>query len=277
MMPNSRCEKLNSATISDVVTIILGFFGILKFLLLGEATRVLQATAGIRTSFAQMLIENKRTIIVIMLIGVIGLLYKYISIENSNRKSQKDHQLEESNIISKSIWILIPVCMFLLFELWLDSGKNLETSSTYNEKIPNTSYNDTMLDGSNNDGTSCADLEYSQNDRAVKEKPQKLNIEERSNVPPITQEHDLVDYYVNKCVNEVLPISEWEALSDAELYYIRNGICAYSGRMYKSGYYDEYSWYEGSISPDDFDCSVLNAVQYENVKNIASIENQRKI
>lgn len=108
------------------------------------------------------------------------------------------------------------------------------------------------------------------------EAPQKLDIMTREEAFSVTHKFDSVNYYVMRCVDEILPITVWETLSDEELYYIRNGICAYGGRIYKSGYYDDYPWYEGTIAPNDFDCSVLNNNQYLNIKNIQSVEDYRK-
>lgn len=85
-----------------------------------------------------------------------------------------------------------------------------------------------------------------------------------------------VDYYVLECVHRVISVNEWMELSNEELYYIRNGIFAYCGCCFNSGYYDIFLWYEGYIAPKDFDFEDLNDCQYKNIMNIVYVEGQRE-
>ena len=85
----------------------------------------------------------------------------------------------------------------------------------------------------------------------------------------------MIEEYVLYSEKEVIPIEELESLSDNELYYIRNGIFAYAGQKFKSGYYDKFSWYTGNVSENDVWLKI-NPVQLKNIENIHLIEEHRK-
>lgn len=90
----------------------------------------------------------------------------------------------------------------------------------------------------------------------------------------ITQPKDIVESYIIRCETEVIQIDEWVNLSNEELYYIRNGIFAYVGYPFDSGYYDKYSWYAPIDSPTAAK-ERLNSCQWENIEKIKMIEQQR--
>lgn len=82
----------------------------------------------------------------------------------------------------------------------------------------------------------------------------------------------------------VLPLSSTVRLngdellnfSDNELLIARNEIYARHGRKfndyYLSRYFESRSWYEGNVSPADFDAAVLGEIEKENIKTIQSAE-----
>lgn len=85
----------------------------------------------------------------------------------------------------------------------------------------------------------------------------------------------MIEEYILSSENTIIPISELESLSDEELYYIRNGILAYAGKYYESGYYNKFSWYTGDIIENDDIWNNINEFQLENINNIKLIESQR--
>ncbi len=87
---------------------------------------------------------------------------------------------------------------------------------------------------------------------------------------------DNIDNYIQKCYQKVIPKEEFNNLATYELYYIRNGIFAYSGMIFPKNYYERYSWYNGIIQPSHFKWDMLNEFQKENIENIKEIERQRK-
>ena len=94
---------------------------------------------------------------------------------------------------------------------------------------------------------------------------------------PLVAEHqfELVDVEYVKG-NRDISVKEWGELSNEELYYIRNGIFAYQGCCFNSGYYDVFLWYEGNIMLKDFDYRDFNDHQYKNIMNILYVEGQRE-
>ena len=91
-----------------------------------------------------------------------------------------------------------------------------------------------------------------------------------------SEEQEIVNNYIERSSSDIISIEELNNLSDNELYYIRNGIYAYEGYYFNSGYYDEFPWYNGHILPDDFNENMLNHCQIVNIHNIKYIEDQRK-
>ena len=73
-----------------------------------------------------------------------------------------------------------------------------------------------------------------------------------------------------------LTTSDLSGLSSLELKIARNEIYARHGRLFKDSsiqnYFNSCSWYNGYISPDSFDNSILNSVEAYNIKLIKSYE-----
>ena len=89
--------------------------------------------------------------------------------------------------------------------------------------------------------------------------------------------NEIVESYIIRCKQEEISINEFKALSDEMLYYIRNGIFAYCGLYYSSGYYEQFEWYNAVfMSTDQFDWNVFNTYQIRNINNIQRIEDERK-
>ena len=84
------------------------------------------------------------------------------------------------------------------------------------------------------------------------------------------------DYILPQSSAEVLTEEDIEGLSAEELLLARNEIYARHGRKFSTpeiqAYFDSKSWYNGTISPEDFDTSVLNSTERANVSFIKSHE-----
>lgn len=91
-----------------------------------------------------------------------------------------------------------------------------------------------------------------------------------------TEEQKLVEHYVHKCKEKIIPIEEWKKCTQLQLYYIRNGIYAYGGRHYKGSFYNVFEWYDGHIQPKDFKDGMLNYYQNKNIANIKKIEENKE-
>lgn len=90
------------------------------------------------------------------------------------------------------------------------------------------------------------------------------------------RERVVVDYYVVESTHKVFSVEEWKECSDEELYHIRNGIFAFCGCRFDSGYYDMFVWYKGNIDLKKFDWKTFNPNQHKNIMNICYTETQRK-
>ena len=88
----------------------------------------------------------------------------------------------------------------------------------------------------------------------------------------LTPEQKCVDYCVPLCKDGIFSVEYWLEYSGKELYYIRNGIYAYEGMYFISGFYDVFEWYTGDIMQDDFTDDMLNDNQSKNVANIMEAE-----
>lgn len=89
-----------------------------------------------------------------------------------------------------------------------------------------------------------------------------------------------VQYYIFMSQNEEIPIEELQNLDTDMLFYIRNGIFAYHGRRftedYMTDYYNKYEWYDPYIDPGGFDCSVFSETEWNTIRAIQEVEEQKK-
>lgn len=89
-----------------------------------------------------------------------------------------------------------------------------------------------------------------------------------------TPEEKMIEDYIKKCSKKIIPIEELEELSSKQLNYIRNGIFAYHGLYFESGYYEKFEWYHADInSSEEFDWRVFNYFEVTNIENIKVVEN----
>ncbi len=83
-------------------------------------------------------------------------------------------------------------------------------------------------------------------------------------------------YILSDSSSRVYSVSELNKLSDKQLRLARNEIYARHGRIFKDAelkaYFESKSWYKGTISPDKFDDSLLNATEKKNITNIQKAE-----
>ncbi|MDE6313349.1 MAG: YARHG domain-containing protein [Lachnospiraceae bacterium] len=79
-------------------------------------------------------------------------------------------------------------------------------------------------------------------------------------------------------LSDTVPLKDDELLnlSDNQLAIARNEIYARHGRKFKdsnlASYFESCSWYEGSISPEEFDEAVLNQTEKDNLEVIKNAE-----
>ena len=87
------------------------------------------------------------------------------------------------------------------------------------------------------------------------------------------------DYVLPESNTRVYSQSELAGLSANELFIARNEIYARHGRQFTDktlqDYFSGKSWYSGTIAPSDFDASVLNSYERQNVDAILAAEAAR--
>ena len=76
-----------------------------------------------------------------------------------------------------------------------------------------------------------------------------------------------------------LTAEELDRFTAAELRLARNEIYARHGRLFNDSYLQNYfnnkTWYHGTISPASFDDSVFNAYEQANLDTIVAVESSR--
>ena len=86
------------------------------------------------------------------------------------------------------------------------------------------------------------------------------------------------DYVLPNSSNAYISASDLAGLSKEQLRLARNEIYARHGYRFNGAdlkaYFESKSWYSGTISPDDFDESVLNEYEIANITTIRNAENQ---
>lgn len=88
------------------------------------------------------------------------------------------------------------------------------------------------------------------------------------------------EFVLKNSDSQMVSESEIEALTPIERKIARNEIYARHGRMFKDeqlqNYFESCSWYEGTISADDFDIDILNSFEKENANMILACEEKMK-
>lgn len=85
----------------------------------------------------------------------------------------------------------------------------------------------------------------------------------------------LIEETIIKCRNELIPLEELEKMDVETLYYIRNGIYAFHGHKFKTDFYYQFTWYDPMIDFEDFDKSVFNKWERDNIENIKTVEKRK--
>lgn len=92
-------------------------------------------------------------------------------------------------------------------------------------------------------------------------------------------EEEKSEYILPQSDSELLSKSDLEGLSQDELRIARNEIYARHGRRFKDEelqkYFDECSWYNGTIDPDSFQDSMLSDIEHANKDLIVKYEEEK--
>ena len=87
------------------------------------------------------------------------------------------------------------------------------------------------------------------------------------------------DYVLPDSSSRTYSESELRELTNYELYIARNEIFARHGRMFNNedlqAYFGSKDWYHPTVAADDFDESVFNSSEKQNIETMAKIENER--
>ena len=98
--------------------------------------------------------------------------------------------------------------------------------------------------------------------------------------PPATEPPEpdfaVTGYILPNSSTEYLTWEDYASLSRWELVLARNEIFARHGRLFQNqdiqAYFNSCSWYEGTIAPEDFDTSVMNDIEVQNVRTLKAAE-----
>lgn len=123
--------------------------------------------------------------------------------------------------------------------------------------------------------------EKSDNARKVKNEPKEI---ERAEVTEEVVEENKTEYIFPYSDTEYLKDSDLEKMDKATLALARNEIIARHGRIFKDpifkDYFENKSWYKGTIQPETFDenyNSELNEIEKKNIELIQKYENAGSI
>ena len=87
------------------------------------------------------------------------------------------------------------------------------------------------------------------------------------------------EYVLSESNTRYYTADELKNLTADELFIARNEIYARHGRTFTNPelqqYFNGKSWYSGTISPENFDYSVLNSYERANVSTILAVEASR--
>lgn len=88
------------------------------------------------------------------------------------------------------------------------------------------------------------------------------------------------EYVIKNSDTKVIKAATLKKLSSDQLRIARNEIYARHGRKFQDealqNYFNERSWYHGTIEPDSFDESVLNKIENKNIALICKAEAEKK-
>lgn len=198
-------------------------------------------------------IVKYKSILLVLLITIIILRYIICVIPNYKIYLEEKPKPEANpSIISISITILISTTVMLYLFIHLD---NTTLSSKADNITP--SENDQM-----------------EKIEEVQFEDEYLEYNNKENI--LTEEDKSIEKYIKMAHDEIISKDILKTLSFNDLYYIRNGIFAYEGFYFESGYYERFSWYNGNITSEEEIWCELNAYQYTNIQNIKKIEEKNE-
>ena len=104
--------------------------------------------------------------------------------------------------------------------------------------------------------------------------------EERTEEEPVEdepeQESTVSEWFFPDSSERLLTEADIAGMSSAELQIARNEIFARHGRRFNNpdlqAWFDSCSWYNGTIAPNDFDQSIFNATELENIRFLKAAE-----
>lgn len=103
-----------------------------------------------------------------------------------------------------------------------------------------------------------------------------LNLEPMYILKLFANQEDLLETYILLSDEIEFTDSQLKTFSSSELYFLRNGIFALSGREFEEEElmeaFQNYEWYVPEIPPGEFTWSMLNEKQVINIKKIQKIE-----
>ena len=84
------------------------------------------------------------------------------------------------------------------------------------------------------------------------------------------------DYILPQSASYLLTESDIEGLDIREINYAKNEIYARHGRLFQSAelqnYFNSKKWYHGTVSPEEFNNSMLSEIERKNADFLAQVE-----
>lgn len=115
-----------------------------------------------------------------------------------------------------------------------------------------------------------AEEEPAEEEQTPAEQEQEETAEQEQQKPAVSE------WFFPDSSERLLTDADIAGMSSAELQIARNEIFARHGRRFKNAdlqaWFNSCSWYNGTIAPDDFDQSVLNATELENIRFLKAAE-----
>lgn len=111
-------------------------------------------------------------------------------------------------------------------------------------------------------------------------KETELLVEETTDNMDNAQSYQDSGFIFPRSDTELIDQQEAKDLSDSDLVYAINEIYARHGYIFRSdelrGYYEQFSWYTGKISADEFSVDCFNQIEQQNWNLLVNERNRRK-
>ncbi|MCI8790996.1 MAG: YARHG domain-containing protein [Lachnospiraceae bacterium] len=269
---------------SGIIVIIEGFYSFGYWIIVKLMPRIVPNVSPFLSEIEEFLFSHRKLIAYGLFLEAAILLYKYIALEIKKCYAGKIHNpILEIKYPAWETILFIILSAFLILEF---AAGNKAASRHYDSKskcailcrgvttIDGKRFTDkfTAINETDEDKV-MMNLIYEMTAEALEYGI--IDVDENYDAEHV-REKVAVEYYVLESANRDISVKEWGELSNEELYYIRNGIFAYQGCCFNSGYYDVFLWYEGNIMLKDFDYRDFNDHQYKNIMNILYVEGQRE-